>query len=42
MPGLSLGIGLSNNLDQWAIRPEVGFDGNLNFGVGVNYNFTKK
>jgi len=42
LPGLSLGIGLSNNLDKWAIRPEVGFDGYLNFGIGVNYNFNKK
>ncbi len=37
MPGINLGVGLSNNLNEWAIRPELGFDGYFTFGVGVNY-----
>lgn len=42
IPGLSLGLGLSNNLDNWAIRPEIGVDGNVYFGVGMNINIKKK
>ena len=40
-PGLSLGMGLSSNLDRWAIRPEIGYDGYFNFGVGTYYHFGK-
>jgi len=38
LPGISLGMGLSSDLDKWAVRPEIGFDGFLSFGVGVNFN----
>jgi hypothetical protein len=38
-PGIALGIGLSSDLDKWAIRPEIGYDSFLSFGVGVNFNF---
>lgn len=38
IPGISLGIGLSSDLDKWAIRPEIGYDQYLSFGVGVNFN----
>jgi len=37
-PGISLGIGLSSNLDRWSIRPEVGYDKYLSFGVGASFN----
>jgi hypothetical protein len=37
--GISAGMGFSSNLDRWAIRPEIGYDKFLSFGVGVNYNF---
>jgi hypothetical protein len=37
-PGLSVGMGFSSNLDRWAIRPEIGFDGFISFGVGANIN----
>lgn len=40
-PGISLGLGLSNDLDKWAIRSETGYDGCLYFGVGMNINFRK-
>lgn len=39
LPGINFGLGLSSNLNKWAIRPEFGFDGNFTFGVGVNYYF---
>jgi hypothetical protein len=38
IPGISLGIGLSSDLNKWAIRPEIGYDKYLSFGVGVNFN----
>jgi hypothetical protein len=38
-PGISLGIGLSSNLDRWSIRPEIGYDKYLSFGVGASINF---
>lgn len=41
-PGIIFGAGFSNNLDKWAIRPEIGYDGYLNVGVGMNYNFQLK
>jgi len=40
-PGISLGIGLSTDLDKWALRPEAGFDGCLSFGLGIDYRFNK-
>jgi len=41
-PALSLGFGLSSNLDKWAIRPEIGFDYFFNWGIGFNYNFNSR
>jgi len=41
-PGISLGFGLSSDLDRWAIRPELGFDGYLSYGIGMNYYFNFK
>ena len=45
--GFALGFGFSKDLDQWAIRPELGYqlslsnraDGFVNFGFGFTYNF---
>lgn len=37
MPGLSLGFGLSSDLNKWAIRPEVGFDFYFYLGAGFSY-----
>jgi hypothetical protein len=37
-PGLSLGMGFSSDLNKWAIRPELGYDGFLSFGIGANIN----
>lgn len=37
-PGISLGVGLSSNLDKWAIRPEIGYDKYLSFGIGASFN----
>lgn len=39
MPGINIGLGISSNLDKWAIRPEFGYDFNLVFGVGLTYYF---
>ncbi len=36
MPGISVGLGLSNNLDRWAIRPEIGWDGYFSYGIGLS------
>jgi len=38
-PGISLGIGLSSDLDRWSIRPEIGYDKFLSFGIGASVNF---
>lgn len=41
-PGISLNIGLSSDLDKWAIRPEIGFDSNsMGWGIGASYRFAK-
>lgn len=40
--GISMGVGLSSDLDRWAIRPEIGYDKFLSFGVGANFNFNTK
>ncbi len=42
MPGITFGVGLSSNLDQWAIRPEIGYDGCFNFGVGMDFHLNPK
>ncbi len=42
-----IGMGISKNLDRWAIRPEIGYSVDLeysdhkyvNFGIGFTYNF---
>ena len=38
VPAVSLGLGLSTDLDRWAIRPEVGVDGYLSWGIGVEFH----
>ncbi len=40
-PALSIGLGISNDLEKWALRPEVGFDGYFSFGLGFNVNLSK-
>lgn len=47
--GLNVGLGLSENLDRWAIRPDFGLVFNpgekgvlLTFGLGVNYNIESR
>ena len=35
-PGMSLGMGFSTDLNKWAIRPEIGYDGSLSLGLGLN------
>jgi hypothetical protein len=40
MPGISLGFGVSSDLDRWAFRPEVGWDGFLAFGAALNYRLS--
>lgn len=42
MPGLSLGFGLSSDLDRWALRPEIGYDGYLSVGAGLTFNLSSK
>jgi hypothetical protein len=39
MPGISLGMGFSSNLDKWSVRPEIGYDKYISFGVGASINF---
>jgi hypothetical protein len=41
MPGLSLGFGLSSDLDRWALRPEVGWDGYVSYGAALTINLSK-
>jgi hypothetical protein len=38
-PAFSFGMGISNNLNRWAFRPEIGYDGWISFGFGVDYKF---
>ena len=40
IPGFTFGIGLSSDLNKWAIRPEVGYDGYVYFGMSANVLFT--
>lgn len=47
--GINLGLGLSQNLDRWAIRPDFGLTFNpgengvfLSFGIGAQYNLVPK
>ena len=35
-PGINVGLGFSSNLNKWAIRPEMGYDGYFSFGIGVS------
>lgn len=41
IPGLCLGVGFSNNLNKWAIRPEIGYNTSFCFGIGTYFNFLK-
>jgi hypothetical protein len=34
--------GLSSNLDKWAFRPEIGYDGCFSFGLGLDYHLNTK
>ena len=36
MPGISVGFGISKNLDRWAIRPEIGYDSYFSLGIGLS------
>lgn len=36
MPGISMGLGFSSNLNKWALRPEVGYDGYFSYGISLN------
>lgn len=47
IPGLTIGAGFSNNLDKWAVRPELGasFLGGgafLNYGIGLQFIISGK
>lgn len=39
LPGLIVGLGISNDLQRWAFRPEFGYNGIFNGGVGFTYRF---
>jgi len=39
--GLTFGLGLSNDLDKWAFRPEIGYDGYFSFGFGMTFYMKK-
>lgn len=41
-PGVNLGFGFSSDLSKWAVRPEIGYDGYLNFGIGTNIYIGRK
>jgi len=41
MPGISMGAAFSKDLDKWAIRPEIGYDGNFSMGICLNINLSK-
>ena len=42
--GVTCGLGISSDLDKWAVRPEIGYmtGGFLNLGIGLTYNFSIK
>ncbi|MBL7847247.1 MAG: hypothetical protein JNL40_07250 [Cyclobacteriaceae bacterium] len=42
MPGLSIGFGISSNLDRWAFRPEVGWDGYASYGAALTFNLSPR
>lgn len=37
-PGIAFGMGISSDLDRWAIRPEIGWDGYTSYGVALTIN----
>lgn len=41
-PGLSFGLGLSSDLDRWALRPEVGWDGYVSYGAALTVKLSRK
>lgn len=41
-PAISMNAGFSSDLNQWAIRPAVGYDGYLSFGAGFSYFFNNR
>lgn len=40
-PAINIGLGLSQNLNKWAIRPEIGYDGHFTGGIGYSYFFSR-
>lgn len=44
LPGINVGMGLSTDLNKYAIRPELGIDAGLffTFAIGCNYYFATK
>lgn len=40
LPGISLGLGFSSDLNKWVVRPELAFDGYFSFGIGLNLNMS--
>lgn len=41
-PSLNIGLGLSKDLNKWAFRPEVGWDGHFTAGIGFSYFIKRK
>lgn len=42
VPGLGIGFGISSDLDRWAFRPEVGWDGYFAFGGALTVNLSTR
>lgn len=42
MPGITIGAGISSDLNKWAIRPEIGYDGCFSFGFSFDYHILTK
>lgn len=43
IPGFSIGAGFSSNINQWAIRPELGVDlMSVSGGISLTFNFGSK
>lgn len=40
VPGLGVGFGISTDLDRWAFRPEVGWDGYFALGAALTVNLS--
>lgn len=42
LPGISAGFGFSSDLRKWVVRPEIGYDITLSFGVGLSFYLSRK